>query len=81
MRDAAGPVSYTHLDVYKRQVAGRTQVTKNRTCGMNYYSGMIDLIAGRVADARNEFKACRETGVTNNMEFTLAGAELARMGN
>jgi hypothetical protein len=48
---------------------------------MNYYSGMVDLIAGRVADARNEFKACRETGVTEYMEFTLAGAELARMSN
>lgn len=57
------------------------QTKREQLCEANYYVGMDALLDGRTAEAREKFLACRATRVDVFLEYFLAGAELARMGD
>jgi lipoprotein NlpI len=69
-------------DDFQKQAAAKDSAgtTKRRTCEMNYYAGVLDLLGGRAEAARMEFEACLEMGVTGCIEFILARAELDSLG-
>jgi hypothetical protein len=50
-------------------------------CEMNYFAGMIDLLAGRTSEASDEFNACLDSGKDLLAESGFARAELTAMGN
>lgn len=52
----------------------------DRKTGAHAYLGMDLLVGGRIADAREHFLWLKEYGNKRFLEYTLAVAELARLG-
>ena len=50
-----------------------------RSCEVYYYAAVVDLLEGRVSEARRKFEMCLASRATGLAEFELAQAELARL--
>lgn len=55
------------------------EARREHQCEANYYAGVIALLDGRTADAREKFTACVGSGLSDFVEFDLSSAELARL--
>lgn len=79
----------THLAVSRDCLHARRAVcdalvtaasNNDRKTGAHAYLGMDLLVGGRIADAREHFLWLKEYGNKRFLEYTLAVAELARLG-
>lgn len=65
---------------FRQRATLRTELDKKvQSCQLNYYIGMAYLIEGRLIEAKNEFRDCQASGLSDRLEFTLANAQLLTM--